>query len=268
MKQNHFLNKVAIITGGARGIGKNIAFAFGREGAHVAIVDINIDNGMLTKDELAGKGISVSFHHTDLSLKGAAINMVQEVVREYGRLDILVNNAGSGKRRDLLEEDEDSWEEGISVTLKAAFFASQEAIRNMSKTGGGNIINISSVAALVACHKSPIYHIAKAGMLQMTRYLAVCSGKYGIRVNAILPGFIVQDEHLARYEKDDNKNYRRIAGFCHPVGHVGSSDDVANAALFLCSPDAAFITGHGLTIDGGLIIQEQSDLTFRISDAT
>lgn len=266
IKQNLFLNKVAVISGGACGIGKNIALAFAREGAHVAICDINSDQGMLTVEEMKAEGASASFHYVDLGLRGAPAGMVKQVEQECGRLDVLVNNARAGQRKGLFEENEDSWEESIAVTLKAAFFASQEAIRAMSKSGGGNIINISSVASFVACPESPIYHIAKAGMLQMTRYLAAQSGGFGVRVNAISPGFIVRDEHKARYDRDDNRHYRDIAEFCHPVNHVGCSDDIANAVLFLCSPDASFITGQNITVDGGLTIQEQSSLLFRFAN--
>ncbi|OGL50478.1 MAG: hypothetical protein A3H37_06350 [Candidatus Schekmanbacteria bacterium RIFCSPLOWO2_02_FULL_38_14] len=263
MGKKRFENKVALITGSATGIGKNIARAFGQEGAHVAICDIDLENGKKTEMELIDRKISASFFHVDLSLKGAPYDMVRQVVQRYGKLDILVNNARSGQRTSFFEEDENSWEKGISVTLRAAFFASQEACRVMSEKGGGNIINISSVAALLACHESPVYHIAKAGMLQMTRYLAMHTGKFGVRVNTILPGFIVRDEHKARYDQDNNKNYREMVNFIHPSGHIGCSDDVANLVLFLCSSESSFINGQCIIIDGGLTLQEQSSLVFR-----
>jgi NAD(P)-dependent dehydrogenase (short-subunit alcohol dehydrogenase family) len=263
MKQNRFANKVALITGSARGIGKNIARAFGQEGANVAICDINLEDGKATEKKFVDEGISAGFFHIDLSIRGKPQAMVQQVTGRYGGIDILVNNAHSGKHASLLEEDDDSWENGVSVTLRAAFFSSQEAIRVMSQAEGGNIVNISSVLAFLSCHKSPIYHIAKAGLVQMTRYLADHAGKYGVRVNAVSPGFIIQDEHKMRYERDDNQRFREIAEFCHPLRHLGCSDDVANAVLFLCSPEASFITGQNIIVDGGLTIQEQNDLVFR-----
>lgn len=264
-KEGRFVGQVAAVTGSARGIGKNIARAFGREGALVIICDINEKKGRATVSELREQGISAEFLGVDLKQRGTPQAMVQLIAQRWGRLDILVNNARSGRRVSLLEEDEDSWEEGISVTLRAAFFASQEAIRVMSENGGGSIVNIGSIIALMTCHQSPIYHIAKAGLVQMTRYFAANTGGVGIRVNAVLPGFIVQDEHRRRYERDDNQTYREIAEFCHPVGDVGASDDVANAVLFLCSPEANFISGQSLVVDGGLTIQEQSDLLYRFN---
>lgn len=267
MKEHRFAGRVAVITGSARGIGKNIARAFGREAASVVICDVDEAKGKATASELRRQGIRAEFLQVDLSQRGAPQAMVQQTIQQLGRLDILVNNARSGRRITFLEEDEDSWEQGISVTLRAAFFASQEAIRVMSQAGGGSIVNISSIAALVTSQESLIYHIAKAGMLQMTRYLAANAGTFGVRVNSVLPGFIVQDEHRAGYEGDSNQRYREIAEFCHPMGHVGESDDIANAVVFLCSPEAAFISGQSLIVDGGLTLQEQSSLFFRFDRA-
>lgn len=264
MKEGQFQTKVVAVTGGVRGIGKNIAHAFAKEGAVVILCDKDEEQGLITRDELRDQGTNSEFLRVDLREKGAPQSMIQQVVRQWGKLDILVNNAKSGERRDLLEEDEESWEEGISVMLRAAFFASQEAIRAMSKTGGGRIVNVSSVAAFLSCKESPVYHVAKAGLVQMTRYLADHGGRYGVRVNAVAPGFIVRNEDQQRYEGRDNQNYRDLANFCHPVGQVGNSEDVAKAVIFLCSEEASFITGQCLVVDGGLTIQEQSGLLYRL----
>lgn len=268
MEERRFADTVVLVTGSARGIGKNIARGFGRLGATVIIADIDETRGEATKTELHQEGISADFLQVDLSQRGAPQTMIRQIVQKWGDLDILINNARSGQRRSLMEEDEATWEQEMSVTLRATFFASQEATRVMSQKGRGSIVNISSIAGLLICDESPAYHIAKAGVLQMTRYLAAHAGKYGIRVNAILPGFIVQDEHRHRYESEDNRDYRRIAQFCHPMGHVGESDNVVNAALFLCSPEASFISGQCLVVDGGLAVQEQSSLVFRFERET
>jgi NAD(P)-dependent dehydrogenase (short-subunit alcohol dehydrogenase family) len=256
-----FADSVVVVSGSARGIGRNIARAFGAEGARVAICDIDQEQGRSTEAEFRQQGIAADFFCVDLSQRGEPQAMIRQSANKYGRLDVLVNNAVSGsKRLELLEEDEDTWDQGMSVTLKATYFASQEAIRVMSQAGGGKIVNISSVAGLLVCSESPHYHIAKAGLLQMTRYLAANAGRYGICVNAVLPGFIVQDEHRERYAGNDNQRYREIAEFCHPLGQVGTSDDIAKAVMFLCSSDASFLTGQCLIVDGGLILQEQSGL--------
>ena len=199
-----------------------------------------------------------------MSRNGEPQQIIQQVVNNWGKIDILVNNARSGVRTTFFEETEESWEQTISVTLKAAFFTSQEAIRQMSRSGGGAIVNISSVAADFIGKDSPVYHIAKAGITQMTRYLAMHAGAYNIRVNCVAPGFIIQDEHMNRYSDESNMHYKKIAEFCHPVGHIGTSNDVADAVIFLCSPQSAFITGQSIVVDGGLTIQEQSNLVFNL----
>ncbi|MGD2179767.1 SDR family NAD(P)-dependent oxidoreductase [Lusitaniella coriacea] len=263
MAQKRFTNKVVTVTGSARGIGKNILRAFAREGASVIISDFNQELGYATEKEFQKEGLNARFLEIDLSQKGTPNAMIQKIIEMHGKIDILVNNARSGKRLGVLEETEETWDFGLSVTLKAAFFSAQEAIRSMSKTGGGAIVNISSIAGFSVCKESPSYHIAKAGMMQMTRYLAVNAGQYGVRVNAVLPGFIVQDEHQERYSRNDNQSYRDVVEFCHPLGNVGQSDDIARTVLFLCSPEATFISGECITVDGGVSVQDQSTLLYR-----
>lgn len=265
MGDKRFTNKVVAVTGSARGIGKNILRSFGQEGACVVICDINQEIGQATETEFREEGITTDFLLIDLSQTGQPQAMVQKIVQKHGKIDVLVNNARAGKRLGLLEETEETWDLGMAVTLKAAFFATQEAIRSMSHTGGGSIVNISSIAGFSVCKESPIYHIAKAGMIQMTRYLAVNAGQCGVRVNAILPGFVVQDEHRERYNRDDNQAYRDVVEFCHPLGDVGKSDHIAHTALFLCSPEAGFITGECLVVDGGVSVQDQSTLLYRFN---
>ncbi len=263
MKIGKFQNKVVVVTGSGEGIGKNIARAFGKEGALVVVCGKDVEKGKYTTEEFKKEGIAVKRIAIDLGKKRAPQKMVQWVVKECGKIDILVNNARSGVRKLLIEETEESWEEGISVTLRAAFFTSQEAIRYMQKSGGGAIVNISSVAGEVVGHDSAVYHIAKAGMIQMTRYMAVHAGKFGVRVNCILPGFIIKDEYIKRFERADNEEFRETVKFLHPLGKTGGSDDVAKAVLFLSSSEASFITGQALHVDGGLTIQDQNNIVFR-----
>ncbi len=258
-----FTNKVVLVTGAAQGIGKNIARVFGSEGAKVFIVDIDSKAAEMTCCEFQKKKIKAEFLAADLSARGGPQNIVNQVVKKAGRLDILVNNAGIGKQRTLLEESEDHWDASMNINLRAVFFASQAAIKVMKKNDGGSIVNIGSVAGFMTCHQAPSYHAAKAGINQITKYLAAYAGPFGVRVNAVLPGFIVKDENRKTFEKKDNAYYRHIALSCHPSGTVGSADDVSAAVLFFCSAGSRFITGQNLTVDGGLTLQEQSGLVFR-----
>lgn len=248
--------KVALVTGGARGIGAVIAREFANHGAVVYICDVNNPE---TSDP------RIKFINHDLSRSGAPQELIDIVVREAGRLDILVNNARSGGRSDFLNESEEQWNQTLSVTLNAAHFATQHAVRKMAESGGGSIVNICSVASVLACHESPSYHAAKAALLQMTKYSALHAGKYGVRVNAVLPGFIVQDVHRTKFESANNERYRNVANYCHPLGRVGESVEVADAIIFLSSKSAKFITGQALVIDGGLSIQDPSTLAIRLS---
>jgi len=253
--KSDFSEKVVLITGAARGIGLSIAEAFGARGATTCLVDIQAAAGQEAVAQLKSKGIQAAFLECDLSKPGAAQRMIQDVVAQHRRLDVLVNNARAGKRLDFMEETERSWDEAFNVNLKAAFFASQEAVRVMKE--GGRILNISSVAAQLVTHESPAYHISKAGLVQMTRYLAVQAAPQQIGVNAIMPGFIVQDEHWERFAAENNREFGALCASYHPGGKPGRSLDVANAALFLCSSDSSYISGQCLTLDGAATCQDQ-----------
>lgn len=251
-----FSGKVALVTGSARGIGKSIAAAFGSAGASVAICDINADAAEATARELQVSGARAEHFVVDLSRTGEPQRMVDRVAGRFGRLDILVNNARAGQRRELSLESEDNWDLTVSVGLRAPLFASQQAIARMSSNGGGSIVNIGSIAAFLVSLESPAYHAAKAGLMQLTRYLAANTGNSQVRVNSVLPGFIVQDEHQERFLRNDNAEYRERAEHCHPLQKVGRASDVADAVLFLCSDAARFVTGQELTVDGGFSIQD------------
>lgn len=261
-------DKVALITGGARGIGANIALQLGHAGAKVWICDIDEDGARNLLEKMQGQGVSVDFIQSDLSRPDAPKKMIQQVVRESERIDILVNNAKAGARTSLFTETPESWDYSFSVLMRLPFFASQEAIKNMKESGGGVIINIASVAATHACHESPAYHAAKAGVLQMTRYLAKQGGKFGVRVNCISPGFIVRDEHRERFESEGSEAYRSIANYVHPAGRVGSSDEVADVVMFLASDKSSFISGQNIVVDGGLTSQEPFDLVVKHAQPT
>jgi NAD(P)-dependent dehydrogenase (short-subunit alcohol dehydrogenase family) len=257
--------RVALVTGGARGIGRNIVRVLSQAGAVVVFWDVDHKLGERTQAEFADQGLTVEFQPIDLAQSERIPELVQDVCSRHGRLNSLVNNARSGRRVPFLSETPETWASAMEVTLKSAFFLSQEAVRVMAEQeDGGQIVNVSSVAALLASHESPVYHIAKAGMLQMTRYFAAHAGEKGVRVNAVLPGFVIQDEHMERYVGVDNSDYRRTAEACHPLGRTGRSDDVAKAVLYLCSEASSFVTGQCLSVDGGLTLQDPSSLVFSL----
>lgn len=259
----NYKDKTVIVTGAAQGIGKNIATKFARAGATVVVADKNKKDGKSVVDEISNSGHTAEYFNLDLTDTKQAEEMIVSLFKKHNRIDVLVNNARGGNRTEPLKETEENWQLTVDVSLKTPLFLSQTFINEITeKNSGACIINISSVAANTICHESAAYHLAKSALENLTRYLAVFGGPKGVRVNAIRPGFIVQDEHQDRYWKDDNISYRNMAEFCHPLKRVGKSDDVANAVLFLCSEQASFITGQILTVDGGLTIQDQWNLIY------
>lgn len=256
-----FHKKIVIVTGAARGIGKNIAVKFATAGAYVVIADQDDASANTVVEQIRSAGNNSEYYKVDLSKIEQAESMIRDVMHKHGRIDVLVNNARSGIQTEALHESEENWDVSLDVSLKAPLFMSQTFIQECTdNVEMACIINISSVTAQKICNESAVYHAAKAGLENLTRYLAVYGGPKGIRVNAVSPGFIVQDEHQERYLRNDNASYRQIAESCHPLKRVGTSDDVANATLFLCSDQASFITGQVLTVDGGLTVQDPYSL--------
>lgn len=259
-----FAGQVVLVTGAARGIGLAIARRFAEENARVFVADINESQGENVAGALRAEGFEVDFLAVDLKSSTAAREMVSRAVDAAGRLDVLVNNARAGSRRPLLEESEENWDVTMAVGVKAAFFATQEATRVMSRLGGGVVLNIASVAAIFATQESASYHVAKAGVMQMTKYLAVAAGPVGVRVNCILPGFVVQEDHRSRFESFENASYREMAESYQPSGRVGTERDVAETALFMCSSRAPYLSGACLVLDGAATAQDQFGLLLKL----
>ncbi len=232
----NFSGKVVAVTGAGRGIGRNIANLFERHGATVARCDRKAD--ML---------------NTDLALPYAGKLLIGDILDKYGRIDVLVNNARSNLRNLLWQESEEDWDFEMAVGVKAPYFLSKYAIQAMS---GGAIVNVGSVTANVVSHESAAYQVSKGAVLQLTRVLARMGADKGVRVNAVLPGAIIQDEHRPRYDQDDNAGYRHKFEEVHFTKRPGTSDEVANAVLFLASEESAFTTGASLLVDGGLTAQD------------
>lgn len=230
-----------------------MALAFAESGARVVVVDRDGKNSQALQEQLRDNGAQIVLREFDLSRVDTITQFIDDLIDELGWIDVWVNNARSGTRTEPLEESIENWSDTFDVVLKAPLFASQHLIKRAREHEKAiNILNISSILAATVSVESASYHLAKAGLESLTRYLAVHGGPFGVRANAIRPGFIVQDEHQEMYRSEDNASYRKVAENCHPLGQVGSSDDVAQSALFLCSDQAKFITGHVLALDGGI----------------
>lgn len=249
--------RVAIITGGARGIGRAMALRFAREGAAVVIADLRMDQARATVGDIEGHGGRALAIDVDVSRLDQLDRMLAVTRDTFGTIDILCNNAGvTGGPGDLLSYTEGDWDRVISINLKSAFFASQKVARAMIGQGrGGSILNTSSTSAFIASSRPVVaYDISKAGLRQLTVSLAAHLAAEKIRVNAIAPGTI--DTELSagaidpqlRRERLEKRARERI-----PMRRIGQPEDLAGAAAFLCSDDAAYVTGHVLVVDGGIL---------------
>jgi NAD(P)-dependent dehydrogenase (short-subunit alcohol dehydrogenase family) len=245
-------NKIAIVTGGAAGIGAGIVERFLEVGAAVTIFDINGDGARELAERLRPKGRVMAIQG-NVAVEDDARRAVEETVTEFGVLDILVNNAGilvAGKMSELTSEQ---WDRQLNVNLKSIFLMSKYAIRQMRGRGGA-IVNISSVHAFVSFPENGGYDASKSGMLGLTRTMAMDHGAEGIRVNAICPGYIrtpLLDTWL-NAQPDPAATMQETLKW-HPLGRIGTPRDIADAAVFLSSDAAGFITGASLVVDGALI---------------
>ena len=239
--------KAAIVTGGASGIGRATARILAREGAAVCIADVDADGGRQVADEIAAEGGEAIFVRTDVGVRADVIDMFERIEEAFGRVDIVHNNAIRVRDGAATELDERDWDATLNIGLKAIFLAAKYGIPIMRKTGGGTIINTGSVHSLVSLPTCTAYDAAKAGVLGLTRTLAIDYGP-DIRVCAVLPGAILTPAWNGTPE-EKRRRYARMV----PAKRLGTGEDVANAVLFLASDEASFITGTALTVDGGML---------------
>lgn len=252
---NRLANKVAVITGSTGGIGRTTAELFAKEGAQVVVNGRRKELGEQVVEGIRAAGGTASFFHGDVTQSDQLEALIRFAVDTYGRLDILVNNAWSGRSGAVLDTSEEEWDYLLAVLLKASFLGSKLAIPEMIKGGGGAIINISSVHGLLGSHNYCAYDSAKAGVINLTRSIAIDYGHQGIRCNAICPGWIIT-ERTEQWVQEHPKLLRNAEAL-YPVGRPGYTIDIAQAAVFLASDESSFITGHALVVDGGLTIQLQ-----------
>jgi NAD(P)-dependent dehydrogenase (short-subunit alcohol dehydrogenase family) len=248
-------NKVAIVTGGAKGIGLAIGRRFAAEGARVVLADVNEDAGSRAVGEVGALG-AVRFVRCDVGEASDVENLVAATVQSWGGIDVLVNNAGIVHAADFLEVSEADFDRVLRVNLKGAFLVAQAVARQMVsqvKAGGqpGAIVNMSSVNAVFAIANQVPYSVSKGGVNQLTKVMALALAPHGIRVNAIGPGSIMTDM-LASVATDAAARRRVLSRT--PLGRIGEPDEIAAIAAFLASDEASYVTGAILNLSGGLFL--------------
>lgn len=248
--------KVALITGAGSGIGRAAAYRFATEGASIVASDINETSAVETVAGIREAGGEATAIGGDVVNSADAQAMVQAAVGAYGKLDVLLNSAGVSGRVEGVSH-EDVWDKVMDVNLKGTYLVSWHAVPEMETAGGGSIINIGSIMSLVGY---PVgmgggfnpYNASKGGVLQFTRNLAVDMARKNIRVNCICPGYV--ETNMTRPLTDNPESYEFLIDR-HPIGRLGQPEDIANAAVFLASDEAAFVTGAPLIVDGGYTAQ-------------
>lgn len=238
-------DKVAIVTGGASGIGKAMCKAFAAEGAAVVVVDLDGQKGKDAAKEIGGKSISLQ---ADVTSSASMNKMAEEVDREFGRIDILVNNVGVRITKPFLEHTDADWNTMIQTNLTGPFLCSRAVVPFMKRAGKGRIINTASIASFVGRPNRVAYVSAKSGLLGMTRAMAIDLGPLGITCNAIAPGSINSPMNAAQ-AADAEHDWGKET----PMGRWGTAEDIANAAVFLALDESGYITGAELKVDGGWV---------------
>lgn len=241
-----FQGRTVLVTGGSKGIGRAVAIRFAQEGARVAILDPDREHGERTAALIAGEGGVVRYACGDCSDNDTVAELIASMAGDWGRVDVVVNNAYWHERHSCLDLQEEQWDRTLAVTLKACYLTARHALPHMIGQGRGCIVNIASVHGLASSDRFLAYDAAKAGVIGLTRQLAVEYGRHGVRVNAICPGWVINE-----WQQYPEEQVRRSARG-YPLGRTGAPDDIAWGVLFLASDQAGWITGQSLAIDGGL----------------
>lgn len=242
-------DKVAIITGAGRGLGRESALLFAREGAKVVVVEYDAESGSRTAEDIRQAGGESLFVKTDVSNREQVRAMVAQAIEKFGRIDVLVNNAGVTADGWLTKMTEEQWDRVININLKGVFNCTQAVVEHMIAQGSGKVINTSSVVGLYGNLGQTNYAATKAGVIGMTKSWAKELGKKGINVNAVAPGFIVTEMTAKVPDKVLDLMKEKT-----PLGRLGQPADIANAYLFLASDEASYVNGHVLSVDGGLVL--------------
>ena len=249
-----FANKVVIVTGGAKGIGRAISLSFAREGANVLCADVDVPAGDALAQEAQSLAGKLVFVNADVSQSAVCLALVAQAVQDFGGVDILCNNVGIQPTSSYLpahELPEEAWDRIINVNLKSRFLMTKYCVPEMKKRGGGVIINTASVQGVQSALGVSAYAASKGGDLSLTRQLALEYAKDNIRVLAINPGTI--ETPLALEASTSPEALRTAAAQAHPIGRIGQPQEVANVVLFLASDQASFMTGEFVNVDGGMM---------------
>ncbi len=242
-------NKIAIITGAARGNGRATAFSLGKSGYSLYLTDLNSQELEEAITDMKNEGIDASGGVYDASIISDAKVLVEDVIKNFGRIDILVNNAGASKPVKFPDVDEETWDWVLDLNLKGPYFIMQEAAKHMMKQKSGVIINIASISASGGMTSSPSYAIAKAGVVTMTVTAAAYLAEYGIRVNAVSPGIVNTQFHDEVKISNPNVLDQQVKSI--PLGRLAEPEDIASTISFIVSEEANYITGEVITVGGG-----------------
>lgn len=250
----NFSGKVAFVTGGSTGIGRASALAFAHHGADVIIADVNTDAGLKLAAEINEVGRKANFIKCDVSKTADVKSAVDQTISKWGRIDFAFNNAGTeGLAASTADCTDENWEKVIGINLKGVWLCMKYQIPQMIKQGGGAIVNCSSIAGLIGFPNIPAYVASKHGVIGLTKTAALELAKSNIRVNAICPG-VIATPMIDRFTHGDKVAYQQLAAG-EPIGRVGQPEEVASVALWLCSNQSSFVTGHALAVDGGWVAQ-------------
>ncbi|HWO95447.1 MAG TPA: SDR family NAD(P)-dependent oxidoreductase [Bacillus sp. (in: firmicutes)] len=240
-------DKVAVITGGASGIGAATARLFVSEGAKVVLVDLNEEKGKAFEAELKALNTEALFIKANITSEEEVANIFKQTIETFGKVDVVFNNAGIGRVHPSHELAYSEWRNTVNVDLDGVFLVARESIREMLKTGGGTIVNTASMYGWVGSPGSAAYNAAKGGVINLTRSLALEYAEQNIRINALCPGFI--DTPIIPEES------KQALAAATPMKRLGKAEEMAKAVLFMASDDSSFMTGNSLIVDGGYTAQ-------------
>ncbi len=253
-----FEGKVALITGGNSGIGEATAVRMAAEGARVAIVARDRARGEELASQIDQKGGEAAFFEADVTQEDAVKRMIEAVVERFGQIDVLVNNAGIINFGSVITADVDEWDTLMATNVRSVFLVSRYALPHMIDAGGGSVINLGSNLGLIGTRGAAAYVTSKGAVVQLTRAMALDHVDNGIRVNCVCPGTIdtplVQRQRVGRTEEQLRQSDERLKQR-HPIGRMGTPEEVASVIAFLASDEASFVTGSCYSVDGGYIAQ-------------